>query len=569
MSRRDGKQGGKRAAAPNPIGPDPSKLAANLDRALALHRDGSFELAIKFYREAARAMPGNYRLWLAVAAVALDLGDLTAARRPLMRAGVLLPVDTTTWINFSGVALRGGHKTAAETNARRALLTAPLNLTGLNNLARSLASVGRSVSFDRASRRAAIVQPNDPVALMARVLWSSEADQPAMTVQAAKRGLSAFPFERTFLSNLGAAHASLEQGQKALRAYRRALIIGPDFAPAWYNLGNLLEKDDAIDPAVRAHDRAILLAPDNADYQFNRALVLLLAGRFADGFSAFEHRWRSAAQTTAWREPGRALWDGRPLKGETVLVWAEQGLGDTLQFSRYLRFVRDRGGVPFLEVQPELAPLLRHCTLAAKVYARDRETPPLADFHVPMMSLPGLAGSTPDTVPAPISFSDLPRPWRSDGAGQIINVGLVWAGNPKHHRDRERSISLDALAPLAEIPGVRLHVVQHGTAQDQIGTCPFKDRLVRHSATAGFLETASLIAGMDLLVTVDTAPAHLAGTLGVKTWVLLSHVPDWRWLRHRPDCIWYPSARLYRQDRTRTWAPVITRVADDLSRFLI
>jgi tetratricopeptide (TPR) repeat protein len=566
MSRRGGKTAGNQGPAAAHIRPNPSALAAKLDRALGFHRAGSFEAALELYDEAARAMPGNHRLWLAVAAVALDLGNLDAAGTALGKAAILFPGDAVIWVNHSGATLRGGDKVNAEIHARRALKIAPINLTALNNLARSLAGVDRAEALALASRRAAIVQPDDPMALMARVLWSAEARRPAITVAAARRGLGVLPGDRTFLSNLGAAHASLAETQNAFLAYRRALIAGPDFAPAWYNLGNLREKESGIDRAIQAHDRAILMAPDNADYQFNRALAMLLAGRFTEGFEAFEHRWRSAAQTTAWRKPGHALWDGRALSGESVMVWAEQGLGDTIQFSRYLQFIRDQGGVPLLEVQPELAPLFRFSPLAAKVHARDREALSMADFHVPMMSLPRLAASTPDSVPAPISFQKLQASRLLDSDDDVLDVGLVWAGNPKHHRDRDRSIPLEAFSPLAELPAVRLHVVQHGGARDQLKTCSFKDRLVQHPETADFLEAASLIAGLDLLITVDTAHAHLAGTLGIKTWLLLSHVPDWRWLLDRADSIWYPSMRLYRQDRSRTWAPVIARVTQDLSR---
>lgn len=556
----------------NPAGPgaaSQTELAAKLDRALALHRAGSFKDALALYIEAARAMPGNHRLWLAVEAVAVELGDLERAGRALKMAAALLPGDMVTWVNHSGAALRGGDKPTAEGAARRALTIAPLNMTARNNLARSLRDTGRPDALARASERAAIIQPGDPIALMARVLWSAETDQPATVVRAARRGLCALPGDRTFLSNLGSALTKLRRRDDAWQTYRRALITAPGFAPAWYNLGNYFDQGANTANAIRAYDRATLLAPDNADYQFNRALSLLLVERYAEGFEGFEHRWGSAAQTTAWREPGRAAWDGRPLKGQSVLVWAEQGLGDTLQFSRYLQFIRDQGGVPWLEAQPELTPLLRLCPAAERVYARGQEMPPVADFHVPLMSLPKLAKSTPDIVPPPVPFPRLPPPSAVGEAGRSINIGLVWAGNPKHHRDLERSIPLRAFAPLAKLTGLCLHIVQHGAARDQIETCGFEDRLVQHAPTADFLEAASLIRAMDLLITVDTAQAHLAGTLGVETWVLLSHVPDWRWSLHRSDSIWYPSVRLYRQDGRASWAPVITEIAKDLSRYRV
>jgi len=547
--------------------PEHSDLPAKLDRALALHGAGDFAEALTLYDEAALALPGNHRLWAAVAAVALDLGDLDHARTAIGRALVLAPNDPAFLVNASGIALRRDDKPEAETAACRALTVAPLHPTALNNLARSLSGTNRPAAQDQASRRTGVVQPGDPVALMARVLWASETGEPFAATRAAARGLCVLPGDPTFLSNLGAAWVEQGDNKAALRAYRQSLISAPGFAAAWYNLGNLFEREADIAASIRAHDRAVLLAPHNADYQFNRALMVLLSGDFARGFAALEHRWRSKAQTTAWREPGRALWDGRRLNGETVLVWAEQGLGDTLHFSRYMRLITERGGTPQLEAQPELGPLLRLSPETGTVFARGEDPPPIADYHIPMMSLAQLAGHSPDSVPPPISFQDLPAPWIHSKTPDMLDVGLAWAGNPKHRRDHERSMRLEFLAPLAALANVRLHVIQHGEALEQIETCSFKDRLVIHPITRDFLETAALVRGLDLMITVDTANAHLAGTLGVETWILIAHVPDWRWLMHRSDSIWYPGARLYRQDRSRIWEPVIARVARDLSQF--
>lgn len=511
-------------------------------------------------------MPENPRLWLASASAALDAGEPVRARTGLSRTLLLDPRESAGWINLAGIALRRGEKRTAEAASRRALAASPAHPVAWNNLARALVGEGRPDALNQASRRAALLQPGDPVALMGHVLWLSETGRHQETTRAVAHGLSVLPGDPTFLSNLGATRARLGDVRGAGRAYRQALCAAPGHGSAWYNLGNLLESAGDLDASIRAHDRAVTLAPGNADHQFNRALVLLLAGRFEMGFEAFEHRWRSAAQTTRWQAPGRELWDGRRLNGETVLVWAEQGLGDTLHFSRYLGFVRDRGGVPLLEVQPELAALMRLAPLAEAVFARDRDPLPAADFHIPMMSLPRLAGSTPDRVPPALRFRALPEPRITRDAGSALNVGLVWAGNPKHRRDAERSVPLSLLAPLAAVPNLRLHVVQHGGARDQIGACGFGGCLTPHPETADLLEAAALIRGLDLLITVDTAQAHLAGTLGVETWILLPHVPDWRWLMRRADSIWYPSVRLYRQDTARAWPPVIRRVAEDLTR---
>lgn len=546
--------------------PELSDLAATLDKALALHGTGDFAAAFALYDPVARALPSNHRLWAAVAAVAMDLGDLDQAWSAINRALALAPDDPLVLVNASGIALRRDEKNAAERSARRALVAAPFHATALNNLARSLGGVDRPLDQDRAARRTIVVQPGDPVALMARVLWASETGEARTATRAAAWGLCVLPTDPTFLSNLGAARVELADAEAARKAYRQSLISAPGFAPAWYNLGNLLERDADVCGSIRAHGKAVLLAPGNADYQFNRALMLLLSGDFANGFAAFEHRWRSRAQTTKWQEPGRALWNGRMLNGETVMVWAEQGLGDTLHFSRYMRLVTERGGTPHLEAQPELAPLLALSPEIGTVHARGRDTPPLADFHIPLMSLARLAEDTVDTVPTPLSFRGSPTPWIRKKTKGVLDVGLAWAGNPKHHRDHERSIPLERLAPLADVANIRLHVVQHGEAVKQADDCSFRERLVFHPETRDFLEVGALVRSLDLMISVDTAIAHLAGTLGAETWILLPNVPDWRWLMHRADSIWYPGARLYRQDSSKTWEPVIARVAADLHR---
>jgi hypothetical protein len=220
--------------------------------------------------------------------------------------------------------------------------------------------------------------------------------------------------------------------------------------------------------------------------RFNQALCLLRNGQFQAGLDAMEFRWGSAAQTTAWRDYGLQLWEGQPLAGQTVLAWAEQGLGDTLQFTRYLRVIHQRGGRAQVAVQPELTTLFQLCPMVETVHTwhtnTNQATPAneakLADFHLPMMSLPRLADATVTSVPNPTPFLSL-KPHKSifqkrpSASSRTVDIGLVWAGNPNHKRDHERSLPLARLAPLAQISGCRLHVLQHGPGRAQINHCSF------------------------------------------------------------------------------------------------
>jgi hypothetical protein len=334
--------------------------------------------------------------------------------------------------------------------------------------------------------------------------------------------------------------------------------------------------DSAIAPALEAVVlKSMALKPADC-YATPRALAWLLMGRSEQGWPGYEWRWRCKefAPLPPLHPP---RWDGSPLAGRTILIQTEQGVGDTLQFIRYVPLVQESGGRVILVCQPALVPLLRRSPRIERLVAHG-ESLPEYDVHVPLLSLPGLFGTTLDTVPAAVPYLDaepaLMEAWRHRlGSYAGFRVGIVWQGNPQFRFDRLRSIPLAQFSPLAQVPGVHLVSLQNGAGRDQLSALPgsFPVTDLGHQlddATGAFLDTAAVMKNLDLVISSDTAAAHLAGALGVPVWVPLHDVPDWRWLLDREDSPWYLTMRLFRQSRPGQWEEVFERIAAALQRRL-
>jgi len=388
-------------------------------------------------------------------------------------------------------------------------------------------------------------------------------------------------------NNLGSVQLALGELDPALASYHRALEIRPDYVEARYNLGIALQNADrfeearavygdilARDPShadahnnlggialaenrVRdaiAHYRcALAVRADHADAAWNLGLSHLTLGEFQPGWEGYETRKLPAREFTAPR------WRGESLAGKTLLVWAEQGLGDTIQFARYVPLVPGR---VIFECQPRLGPLVPHSAAPA--------APGGYDYHTPLLSLPLLFGTTPDTIPpvAPLGVPDdrIAR-WQEVLAGHSgLRVGLCWAANVANFKGRKRSIPPAVLARMTAIPGVALFSLQRDATAEDVAALPGLVRL--ESESTDILDTAAIVASLDLVISVDTMIAHLAGTLARPVWTLLPFAADWRWMLDRRDTPWYPSMRLFRQPRRGDWETVVEEVRLELDRLV-
>jgi hypothetical protein len=360
----------------------------------------------------------------------------------------------------------------------------------------------------------------------------------------------------------------LGREREALAAFERAVALAPGSATAQFNLANglaALEHDEA----GSAYRRAIALRPNWASAHLNYALWLLREGRLREGFAEYEWRWAmSDAQALARRLP-HPRWTGEPVKGQVVLVTAEQGLGDAIQCARFLPLLAARGATVLVEAKLVLRDLLLTVEGVNTVVASGDWIDRL-DFQCPAFSLPHAFGIDLATIPAKVPYLHPPETllarWRAELPAGARRIGLVWQGNPMSRRDQGRSFPLAALEPLGARRDVVFVSLQREHGLDQLDRVNFPvARLGPAFETGSLLDTAAVIAHLDLVIACDTAVAHLAGALGKPVWIALKAAAEWRWLRGRSDSPWYPSARLYRQPKPGDWASVFSAMAQNLS----
>ncbi|MBF0159882.1 MAG: tetratricopeptide repeat protein [Magnetococcales bacterium] len=363
-----------------------------------------------------------------------------------------------------------------------------------------------------------------------------------------------------------------EQGQfeEAVLYYRQAALLKPDFADAFNNLGGALQDVCRVDEAIVSFNRALDLRPDNADAHWDRALALLLSGDYERGWVDYEWRWRRGEPPPRpFREPA---WDGSDLNGRTILIHAEQGLGDTLQFVRYVPWVAASGGRVVLEVREPLMKLLHTMPGVSQLVMQNTPLPAF-DCHIPLLSLAYIFNTTVTTIPNQVPYipvdAELVDYWGKQlrQNSRALRVGLVWGGNPRVKNDRWRSPRLQPLLELLTVAGVDFYILQHGDGRRDLEQLTLPDHVTDSAAEVRDLsDTAALMMQMDLVISSDTATAHLAGALGVPGWILLQFSPDWRWLLDRSDSPWYPSLRLFRQPQPRRWDRVVVEVRQALQQ---
>lgn len=367
--------------------------------------------------------------------------------------------------------------------------------------------------------------------------------------------------------NLGFILQQRGDGEKALRHFRAATAAAPSSADAWVNLGYALERRRELGDARSAYDRALAIDPGHVDARFNRSMVLLALGDYDAGWRDYESRWQASGfPRPAYPQPE---WDGSRVEGETVLLSAEQGYGDALQFARYATLVAQRGARVVLRCPKELQAVLRTIAGVSQVVAPDESIS--FDRHAALLTLPMLFGTRPETIPAATPYlradPERVRTWAERMEGEAgMKVGLVWASQSQMPNVELKSMPLSRLAPLRDVAGVRFFSLQMGDAGKGAAAASPLPLVDLTAEIRDFADSAAIIANLDLTISVDTAVAHLAGALGRPVWTMLQYAPDWRWYPDSRTNRWYPSAHLYRQPTAGDWASVGTEVARDLAR---
>jgi tetratricopeptide (TPR) repeat protein len=555
------------------------------------------------YREALRRRPHFVEAWNNLGNVLVTQGQLDEAVAAFEQVLRLRP-DFAEAHNNLGAALRHQGKWAeAAARYQQALRLRPDYPDALNNLGDALQGLGRLEEAVASYRRALRLRPHYPEAHtnLGNALTRLERPDEALTHH--REALRLRPGYAEAHSNLGNTLVTQRKYAEAEACYRQALRHKPDYAEAYHNLGTALAEQGRLAEAEACYREALRLRPEYIDacgnlatalmgqgknaeatavyerileYQpaspdahLSRALACLGLGQWGAAWADYEWRWRCLDfGTMPYTQP---LWDGSPLAGRTILLHAEQGLGDTLLTVRYAPLVQERGGTVLLVCQQGLLRLLAGIPGVDRLLGRGAALPPF-DCHAPLMSLPGIFGTTPDTVPAeiPYLFADpaLVGYWqRALPAEGEFRVGIAWQGNPRFKADRQRSIPLAQFAPLAEVPGVRLISLQKGAGSEQVRdvSFPLMDLGPRLDEAAGaFMDTAAVMKNLDLVIAADTAAAHLAGALGVSAWLALPFSAHWVWLMNREDTPWYPTLRLFRQRTWGNWEEVFARMAVEL-----
>ena len=442
------------------------------------------------------------------------------------------------------------------------------------NLAMVLGHLGRHHEAVAAARRALSLRPDYPEAqnnlgVSLQALGRNEAATDAFAAAVAGRA----DYVAAWI-NLGNSLRHCERHEEAEASFRRAIVLRPGEASGYASLALVLDEQDRPHEALALLDLAIGLRPDDAETRHHRAMLLLRLGRFTQGWAEYDWRFKIAQAGGGFRsDRARTLWRGEPLCGRTILLTPEQGLGDTIQFCRYAPMVAAMAaplsGQVRLGAPRPLARLLRSSFPGIEIAAEGEAVPEHA-LHCPLLSLPRAFDTTPQSVPNRVPYLSPPSEsldrWRArlppSGA---LRVGLAWAGNPDHPNDRRRSLEFAALSPLWEVPGLRWHSLQVGCRAADLAMAP--DGCVEDLAPelADMAETAAATLQLDVVVTVDTAVAHLAGALGVPTLLMLSFATDWRWIRGCETTPWYPATRLLRQRQRSDWKPVAGAVATALA----
>jgi len=547
-------------------------LGQSLSEAVGLQRRGQLREAEKIYARVLKAVPDNFDALNLLGGVKLQQGQFGEALRLFSAAVKANPQSPHAWGNLGQALFALKRAPDALQCLDRARALAPDDAAIVNQHANVLLSLDRAKDALAEFEIVLARMPQHVEAHLGGGVAQAALGFPDLALAAFDAALALAPGHPAVQYNRGVALIKLGRYAEAVAANDGVLAAAPEHATAWLNRGKALAQLRRFDEAVASYDRAIALRKDDANAHFNKALALLTRGDYRRGFGEYEWRWRRTGMA-AEKSRGRPLWLGEyPLARKTILLHAEQGLGDTIQFARYVPPLAASGAKVILEVQAELKPLLARLDGAATVIARG-EAPPPFDVHCPLGSLPLALKTEASAVPAQIphlSADDAHlTKWSARlGALPQPRIALAWSGNASHDNDRNRSIAFAKLTPLfanaASFVSIQREV-RDGDAEKLVG-----EKRVTHvgGELENFSDTAAVLALCGLVIAVDTAAVHLAGAMGRPVWVLVPFAPDWRWGLDGEATLWYPTARLFRQTSLDDWDGVIGRVAAALDHFI-
>lgn len=551
------------------IDPQNSTYHSNLGNALQMQ--GQLDEAVACYRRALQLKSDWAETHNNLGNALRAQGKLEEAVASYQRALQLQP-DYAEAHNNLGVALQEQRKPEETVAAfRRALQLKPDYAGAHYNLGNFWKTQGKLDEAVASYLQAVQFQPRYAEAYLSLGLALKEQGKLEDAVACYQRAAQLQPDFAETHNNLGNALQAQGRLDEAVAAYRRALQLKSDYAAAYNNLGIALKEQGRREEAVASLQRALQLKPEYADAHKNLGLALLLGGDFERGWAEYEWRWR--CQDSPRPEFSQPPWEGAPLANRTILLYAEQGLGDTVQFIRYAELVRQLGGRVVVECQQPLSRLLTSCRGIDQVVERGTVLPEF-DVHAPLLSLPGILKTRLANIPAQIPYISgdkaLVERWRAElSPASGFKIGIVWRGNPQHKNDRDRSIPLSQFETLANVLEVQFFSLQKGSGAEELTRVAERAPITDvGSRLEDFTDTAAVLMNLDLVIGCDTAVVHLAGAMGIPVWVALPFAPDWRWLLDRTDSPWYPTMRLFRQRRPGDWPGVFEEIRAAVSELL-
>ncbi len=545
---------------------DPNYADALDNLAALLREQGELDEAMTRCRQALQGNPGHAKAHNTLGLILSDFGRAEEAVAAYREAVRLTPNRPHVFNNL-GIALC----TLDQTNEAIANFRQALRID--SNYANAHVGLGTALKskklFDEAEkcyRQALALNPGHAEAHNSLGLLFAEKKRLEEAIASYRQALAADPRHAAALNNLGSALTEQGRPDEAIPCYREAVRLKPKNLDARHNLTMALTQVGLLAEARQQNSEVLRLDPKHIAALWQRSWLRLLDGDFAGGWVDYEQRWKLPGKPKA-RFP-HPRWDGSSLGGKTILVFSEQGLGDTIHFIRYLPLVKARGGTVLFTCPPSLTKLCAGIAGVDQFVTAD--TAPAFDVQAPLLSLPGIWRTDLTNIPAPIPYlraePDLVEKWKKElEPYEGFKIGIAWQGSRLHMGDRYRSFPLSCFEPVGRIPGVTLVSLQKSAGSEQVrewrGAASIVDFSERLDNDGAFLDTAAVMMSLDLVITLDSAVAHLAGALGRPVWLPLALTPDWRWMLDRPDSPWYPTMRLFRQTRFQEWDDVFAGIA--------
>lgn len=531
---------------------------------------GKIEAAIKQFRQAVQFRPNFPEAHFNFGNALKIKGDLHTAISSYKEALRWNPEFTEVHCNLGNILNEMGRSMEALDSYKEALRLKPDYAEAYFNLGNTLQTLGHFEKAVPCYHDAIRNKPgfNEAYTNLSAALYElGEFDE---GLNSAHKAVQLKPDNPYTLNILGNLYKQTDHYQQAKRCFQQAIQLKPDFAEPYNNLGSTYLATRELDKALSHYNKALALLPDFVEARWSRSLLYLLTENFKEGWLDYEWRWKKKDFVKIKRRYTQPQWDGTPLPDKTILIYAEQGYGDTIHFIRYVPLVKQHVKNVIVEAHKPLIKLLSSCSGIDQLISLGT-APPEFDLHIPLLSLPGIFQTDLNNIPDNNPYLSIPKGLKTDtslvsNVKSRLKIGIVWAGNPDHKNDRNRCCPVSQFLKLQQIPEVTLFSLQKGPQKLDLHNINAQNEIVDLSHVINdFSDTAVIIKKLDLIITVDTAVAHLAGALNHPVWILLPYVPEWRWFLKRDDSPWYPSMRLFRQTQHGNWEGVFNKVIRNLS----